>query len=413
MSDLTRPDYSETVTSRILAPAYLSRFHCIGPDCEDTCCVGWQIVVDRPTLDRYRTVDHPELGPQLRAKVLETPGAQGPGGSGSQGSGAGNSSGGRIELGADHSCPFLQGDRLCRIHAELGEEFLSLTCTSYPRKQTIVDGVGVRAASLSCPEAARLALLDPDAMELEVLADPERGRVAGSRVDTAGMDPASAWDQFHRVRDSALSLLRSRSVPLETRLYALGLVFRNLGEEDVLLDDDVRLAFAGIGRRLPALAAEMAHLEPPLRRKFQLLSSLFEDQFQRVGGGLRHGALVSRAAAGLGYVDGADPDCLAAACARASREHLDPYFERRPYALENYVVNQVLATPFPFAPGRSWFDEFVVLVLKLAVVRFLLSGLAAHERRMDDALLVEAVQVFGRAVDHSSDYLAALKTRLK
>ena len=34
-----------------LAARYVARFACIGPACEDTCCSGWSIPVDR---DHYR-----------------------------------------------------------------------------------------------------------------------------------------------------------------------------------------------------------------------------------------------------------------------------------------------------------------------------------------------------------------------
>lgn len=376
--------------TRILAPAYLSQFRCIGPDCEDTCCVGWQVAVDRATLARYLTVDHPELGPELREKVAD----------------------GWIRLGDDLVCPFLGPDSWCRIHAALGEPFLSLTCTSYPRIQHLVDGSGIRAASLSCPEAARLALLDPGAMELAIVPDADAQRVAGSLINSAAMDALSPWRQFQLVRDRILRLLRVSGAPIEARMYALGRVLQSLGEEDVLLDDDVALAFGAAERQLPRLAADLAEIEVPQAARFQILGSLFADQFRRVGGGARHAALVARAAGGLGYSDAADKAHVAAACARATREHLSPYLDSRPFVLENYLVNQVLATTFPFGKDRTWFEAYSVLVAKYAVVRLLLAGVAAFERRMDDALLVETVQTFQRAVDHSPDYLADLVERL-
>lgn len=32
---------------RILVPEYLDEFSCIGGACEDTCCAGWNITVDK------------------------------------------------------------------------------------------------------------------------------------------------------------------------------------------------------------------------------------------------------------------------------------------------------------------------------------------------------------------------------
>lgn len=32
-------------TRQVLMPQYMRRFKCIGPQCEDNCCVGWRVVV--------------------------------------------------------------------------------------------------------------------------------------------------------------------------------------------------------------------------------------------------------------------------------------------------------------------------------------------------------------------------------
>ena len=34
-------------------PDYYEDFECIADKCEDTCCAGWQIVIDRETLKKY------------------------------------------------------------------------------------------------------------------------------------------------------------------------------------------------------------------------------------------------------------------------------------------------------------------------------------------------------------------------
>ena len=34
-------------------PDYYKEFSCIAGDCEDTCCAGWQIVIDEKSKRRY------------------------------------------------------------------------------------------------------------------------------------------------------------------------------------------------------------------------------------------------------------------------------------------------------------------------------------------------------------------------
>ncbi|MEI3218526.1 MAG: hypothetical protein V8S08_01460 [Lachnoclostridium sp.] len=37
-------------------PDYYKEFHCTANNCEHTCCAGWQIVIDRKALNKYRKV---------------------------------------------------------------------------------------------------------------------------------------------------------------------------------------------------------------------------------------------------------------------------------------------------------------------------------------------------------------------
>ena len=38
----------------IVYPDYYRQFSCIAGDCEDTCCAGWEIVIDPKSQQRYR-----------------------------------------------------------------------------------------------------------------------------------------------------------------------------------------------------------------------------------------------------------------------------------------------------------------------------------------------------------------------
>lgn len=37
-------------------PDYYKEFKCIADKCEDTCCAGWQIVIDEQSLKQYKKV---------------------------------------------------------------------------------------------------------------------------------------------------------------------------------------------------------------------------------------------------------------------------------------------------------------------------------------------------------------------
>src|SRR5262249_38501438 len=115
---------------RVRAPRYFERFRCLGPDCEDHCCAGWLgLDVDRPTFERYQQVDHPQLGPKLRALVVRS--ESGP---------SAETDYAEIDLPPGECCPFFNAERLCQIQVTLGERLLPVHCDAYPRHANLVHG---------------------------------------------------------------------------------------------------------------------------------------------------------------------------------------------------------------------------------------------------------------------------------
>ena len=49
-------------------PDYYKEFTCIADKCEDTCCAGWQIVIDKRALKRYWYEKGP-FGKRLRRSI--------------------------------------------------------------------------------------------------------------------------------------------------------------------------------------------------------------------------------------------------------------------------------------------------------------------------------------------------------
>lgn len=188
---------------------YLTRFRCIAEACEDSCCVGWQVPVDRLSYLRQREIlgGADESDAYARAVVVnERP--------------TGDGDHAHITLRADGSCHFLDEQKLCSIQRRGGAGALGNACANYPR---VISRIGERvetAGSLSCPEIARLCLLADDAMEMVPL-DPAlipRPYASQNLAAPAG-DPTVA--RFDQVRSTALQLLGDRRIPFRDRALAL------------------------------------------------------------------------------------------------------------------------------------------------------------------------------------------------
>lgn len=117
-------------------PHYYKKFQCIAGECPDTCCAGWQIVIDDRTREKYRRAEG-AFGNRLHNSIdwKESCFQQ-----------------------YEGRCAFLNDENLCDIYQEAGKEMLCRTCRNYPRHIEEFEGSREISLSLSCPEAARLIL---------------------------------------------------------------------------------------------------------------------------------------------------------------------------------------------------------------------------------------------------------------
>lgn len=117
-------------------PHYFEQFRCVAAECGDTCCAGWQIVIDDETLEKYKNVGG-AFGNRLRNSIDWDKGCF---------------------CQYDKRCAFLNDDNLCDLHMEAGEHMLCNTCRDYPRHMEEFEGLREGSLSLSCIEAAKIIL---------------------------------------------------------------------------------------------------------------------------------------------------------------------------------------------------------------------------------------------------------------
>jgi lysine-N-methylase len=315
-----------------------------------------------------------------------------------------------IRMNETNQCPLLTGERLCRIHAELGEGMLSHACATYPRVVHRVGGLRETALTLSCPEAARLVLLDADLLahsgaELKALplaAEPE--------------DASAIPEHFLEVRATVLALVCNRNYPLWQRLFLLGIFCRRLdsiaqGELQrsvpaFLVDFEATVASGALRTAMETLPVDhAAQLDIVLRLAGMLL--------HRSNVRPRFVACVEAFTAGIGNGPGATLDSLTANYAAAHDRSYEPFFSRHPHILENYLINTILRCQFPYGregmkPGRtaSMTREYALLTAQFALLKGLLIGVAGFHREQFSARhVVHTVQAAAKHFEHHPEFL--------
>lgn len=117
-------------------PHYFDRFKCVAAECQDTCCAGWAIMIDEPSLEKYKNMEG-AFGNRLRNSIDWEKGCF---------------------CQYEKRCAFLNDENLCDLHIEAGEHMLCDTCRDYPRHMEEFEGLREGSLSLSCIEAAKIIL---------------------------------------------------------------------------------------------------------------------------------------------------------------------------------------------------------------------------------------------------------------
>ena len=385
---------------KILQPAFYDEFACIGPACADNCCHTWEIDIDKEHYLLYKAQKDPafhRLCDQVvrRRKKDGTPERYA-----------------SLALGEDGRCGFQDPDGGCRIIRALGHQALSHTCTLYPRRKAqFVPGVWELSLSLSCGEAARLALFSRDQIEFVGL---RRGTDPRDPLDAMvplgiGQGGAVAQPPSYgpALRESCMELIRRRDYRLPERILSVGLLLRRVD----------RLIAQGQQEGIPALcggflqsvrAGELQGFFDRLEYRPEAHRSAMQLPMAHLLGGARKPVLRHLWAAlepwcvpdpvTGGYQAGREAlDFLI----QTSKEKGDPILESLASAAENYFVSYLFSSMFPFlyrGEGLSFEQNGILLAEQYALLRLLLALSPEEEPRQR---MIQAVVSLARLSQHA------------
>lgn len=372
-----------------VAMPVVERFACLADACPDTCCKGWGMQVDDATLDRWRR-EHPSL--------LDAVGRDADGNAV------------MARKGPDDQCLKLTGN-LCRIHQRHGDGLLSDTCYFYPRVLRRMGGGPYVTATLSCPEIARLALIEgvsprprpspfggraPSAAKTVEIGDLD-GEAA--RAVTAGflglVDDAATPE---RAMARVVSLARSLTASLEKRSpaewpRAIAVLSNAV---DGRLPTPIRPDPLDPFRLAQALAALVYASHKPRTPAFLSLFNAIEDSL----------AITVDWSSLNAEIDDDRFDGGAAVEERWRR-----YGQPLRSILRRWLRHQLAAMAFPFGGlGDGPLQRAMLLAIRFATFRLSLQALIGEDgERPADGDIVAAAYTLARFLDHLADPALSLK----
>jgi lysine-N-methylase len=388
-----------------LQPRSYHAFRCIGAQCEDTCCVGWIVNVDKGTYEAYQSCGDVELGPRLGELVTIN----------TEQSSDDNYA--RIALNGP-GCPFLD-EGLCSIQKKLGEEHIPIMCSMYPRVMNVVDDVLQRSLDLSCPEAARIVLLEREPIQFDeeegAARDPRLGNL--SVLNTSDGASGKPYRYFREIRATVIWMLQNRTDSLWKRIAILGSLCDQLDKttEHEQIPEVLAAYRDGVERGIFEQALN-SH-RPQHVKQLELVLELIVGRISSDYTAPRMLACYQKFMDSMAWTADVSMPELGRRYAAAYAQYYEPFIGAHGHILENFLVSYVHRTLFPLGAQASTRglsihraagtirDQYLLMTAYFGIVQTLLVGVAAfHKEGFGTADAVQVIQSFTKAFEHSPTF---------
>ncbi|WP_338852397.1 flagellin lysine-N-methylase [Clostridium perfringens] len=391
-------------------PIYLKEFKCIGGECEDSCCIGWDVDIDKFTFQQYESVSDSDMKNILESNLIKNKKCQ-----------FDEIDFAKVKLGENKRCPFLKCDNYCVIHSNLGEEYLSNVCTSFPRVTNKIDGIYEMSLAVACPEAARILLLKKEGIEFSESDENLGKHIVSSEVNTKLSEESYLLVEFLKeIRETSIKIMKNRKFSLDERFYILGEFINDLEDEyeynchntlsfikeyDI---DTVKDSYEENSMNYIIQVDFFKKLLTMLRVEKDIDSDRFKEYSNEVKIGLNLDEENYLAKNAQMYI-------------KAFEEYEKEFIEENSYIFENYIVNFIYSNLFPFCERESIFDSYIMLLIRYTFMRFYLVGMYIYHKKNKEVLnkalskeeVVRFIQCFSKVVEHHKTYLIDLLNYIK
>lgn len=367
----------------IITPNYVTQFHCLGPACEDSCCKHWTVYFDKKSYKK--TISNPAFASLAKIAFVEIK--------------ENKDNWASIKLDDKGACPFLTQEELCKIHQEAGASALSYTCQTYPKKDNLIGKNKYQSLSLSCPEAARLVLFDPDAFQFQ----------AHNSGNKKPVKPSPVW--LEKSYEYCLDLLINADLDWEQALLAIGLLVKtaesasqyqvSIAELDNRHDQLKRFAQTGLMaqqfEKLPYETSLQASLFVTIHNELCSINPRSEQpRFSELNSAINQVCnqenQYSLDAINLGWNQAALPA-----------------LEKNADVFERFILYYLFHNHFPGPETRSPSRNFILLVVDCFMTRCYLSAMALKNKDLSEREIVLCFQVYQVVRQHRLTFVERLE----
>lgn len=382
-------------------PKYLKEFECIGGKCEDSCCIGWDIDIDKTTFRQYYKVQDKEMKKMFQKNVHNNEYCQSP-----------DVDYGKVKLKGDKRCPFLDEDNYCVIYSNLGEEYLSNVCTSFPRILNKIDGYYEMSLDVSCPEAARILLSKEEGIEFEESEETLGKHIISSEIDTKSKEfKDSPMKYLKEIRDLSIKIIKNRKFDLNKRLYILGEFINEL-------EEDLKYNYKDVPKFIKEYDIDSVN-DSYEKEEFSYLLQVdfFKKTMKYLNildevDSLYFKECTKEVMSGFNFEED-NISKYSELYIKAFEDYSKEFINKNSYIFENYLVNFMYNYMFPFSETQSVFDGYIMLLMRYSFIRFYLVGRYLNNKEESKEDVIKFIQVFSKSIGHHRNYLVNLLKYIK
>ncbi|WP_343553712.1 flagellin lysine-N-methylase [Pantoea sp.] len=362
-------------------PKFSAEFQCAGSQCIDHCCYGWNIVFDKTSMNKYLKSPVIEIK-NIAAdsvKVLKKSHAHWA----------------QVKFNENQVCSFMDDKKLCKVHALMGPSALSPVCADYPRSSMSFKSEMNKTLTLSCPEATRALLTDPQAMMLV------------SHVITTNVAKSARIvnQQQKLINLMSMHLMQASQAATQQGLYAIAslLLFAEKNPQQV---EELEAYFESlmISLQQGEMAEPIANLASDHQLQWTLLLRL-----QRYVG-------TRKPTRSLGLISGYVARLLQVQTQNSSNNHAaesmerleqawastaQPWLDERPHIMRNYIMYRLYNDQFPDTRKRSAMSWLYLITAEWFLIKSLIAATIAIEGEINEKIIIDIIYSLHAVTKHN------------
>lgn len=383
-----------------LAPDYYKEFSCIGSLCEDTCCAGWNVPIDKKTFKKYKKLPKKnKINSGVEKNLSSNTEADF----------------GYVKM-KGNSCTFLTEDKLCGVQLDLGEQYLSNTCSMYPRRFNSINNTVEKSMTVSCPEAARKILLNPEGIKFEkIKGDRTDNKLISSNIKTNIKSIYSWQDLFEEYRYSTVYILQKREYTIEERLILVGMLMQEI-EENIDNQNIHKIpSFIGVFLNMVdslEIKNDLNNIDKREDLQLKLFRELLVLRLSADISSKRYLECSSETQKGLLLENGVSEEVVIKNYKNKFNEIYKPFINKNSHILENYLVNYVFKNCFPIDAEKPY-ESFVKLTIHFLLIKNHLIGMGAFHNKIDENMTIKLIQSLSKTFEHNTFYFIDVLKKMR